>query len=151
MGKKPKAKHVPKFDPRNKPNPAREPKIGESPGGPANPVWRFSHMDWDGPWCPSKCEGAAVRKILERLSQFESMTWVQVKSGTGSHTVGAENIVKEARQRLTARKLDEWADHLTSLRVCGAERLWGILRGGIFYALWWDPDHQIYPSEKRNT
>jgi hypothetical protein len=151
MGKKPHATKVPKFDPRNKPNPAKEPKSIESTDGLTHPVWRLSQIDWDGPWCPSKCKDDGVRQIMERLAQFESMSWVQIKSSTGSHTVGAENIIKSARQRLTERNLDEWADHLTSLRMSGKERLWGFLRAGIFHALWWDPDHQVYPSQKRHT
>ena len=152
MGKKSQAKKIPKFAPENRPQNVREPKIGVSVEGHANPVWRLSHIDWGGPWCLSKCGGdAGVREILNRLAGFESMSWVEIKSKTGSHTVGAEGIIKEARQRLTERNLDEWADHLTSLRMKGKERLWGFLRAGIFHALWWDPEHQVYPSKKKNT
>lgn len=107
MGKKQKAWKSPKFDPKNKPNPTKEPRVAESMVGQTHPVWRLSHIDWDGPWCPSKCKETGVRHVLERLARFESMSWVKIKSETGSHTVGAENIAKEARQRLTDRKLDE--------------------------------------------
>lgn len=150
MGKKSHGNKVAKFDPRNRPNPAKAPKTVESVDGRNHPVWKLSHIDWDGPWCPSKCKEAVAREILERLAQFESMSWVQIKS-SGSHTVGAEKIIKSARDRLTAQNLDEWADHLTSLRMGGKERLWGFLRAGIFHALWWDPEHQVYPSSKKHT
>lgn len=151
MGKKSQAKKTPKFAPENRPNPAKEPRVAVSVEVNANPVWRLSHIDWDGPWCPTKCLETGMREILTRLAQFETMTWVQIKSNTGSHTVGAEHIIKRARQRLTERNLDEWADHLTSLRMGGKERLWGFLRAGIFHALWWDPEHEVFPSTKKHT
>ncbi|MEI6175357.1 MAG: hypothetical protein WCS43_00580 [Verrucomicrobiota bacterium] len=151
MGKKTQAKKIPKYAPSIQLAAGKEPKIGVSPDGPTHPVWRLSQIDWDGPWCPSKCKESGARQILERLAQFESMSWVQIKSNTGSHTVGAENIMREARQRLTERKLDEWADHLTSLRMSGKQRLWGFLRAGIFHVLWWDPEHEVFPSKKKHT
>ena len=149
-GNRPLAKKIPKFAPENRPTATREPKFGVAVDGHTSPVWRLSQLDWDGPWCPSKCADAGVREILTRLAGFETMNWVEIKS-KGSHTVGAEGIVKAARQRLTERNLDEWADHLTSLRMGGKERLWGFLRAGVFHALWWDPEHQIYPSPKKHT
>jgi len=151
MGKKTHAKKVPKYAPGIHLATGKEPKISVSLDGPTHPVWRLTHMDWDGPWCPSKSKDSGVRQILERLASFESMSWVQIKSNTGSHTVGATNITKEARTRLLDQKLDEWMDHLTSLRMSNKERLWGFLRSGIFHVLWWDPDHQVYPSQKKHT
>ena len=87
---------------------------------------------------------------MEKLANFETMTWTQIKS-SGSHTVGAEGIIKAARTRLTERKLEEWADHLTSLRLSGKERIWGFLRSDVFHVLWWDPKHEVYPSKKKHT
>jgi len=151
MGKKSRPKKVPKFAPENRPQESKTPKVAIGvDSGPSKPVWRFSHLDWDGPWCPSKCKEAGVRGLIERLGAFESMSWIEIKS-SGSHTVGAEGIIKQARDRLTERKLDEWADHLTSLRITGKARLWGFLRAEVFHALWWDPEHQVYPSPKKHT
>ena len=33
----------------------------------------------------------------------------------------------------------------------GKQRLWGFLRAGVFHVLWWDPEHQIYPSWEKHT
>jgi len=151
MPKKPHPKKVPKFDLRNRPDTAKEPRIGVSLEGATNPVWRFSHMDWDGPWCPSKCKDSGIREVLARLANFESMSWQQIHSGTGSHVVDVTGIIKEARDRIIHLKKEEWADNLCSLRMCGKERLWGFLRSGIFHLLWWDPEHQVFPSKKKNT
>lgn len=151
MGKKSQAKKTPKFAPENQPTGARQPKIGVTVEGFTNPVWRLAHIDWDGPWCPSKCAEAGVREILKRLANFESMSWTEIQSGSKSHLVGAAGIIKEARQRLSELKKEEWADHLFSLRMSNKERLWGFLRAGVFHALWWDPEHQVYPSPKKHT
>lgn len=151
MAKKPQKSNGPKFAPGNQPHPAKEPRIGVSLHAHNSPVWRLSQIDWDGPWCPSKCKEAGIRDILNRLTGFESMSWTQIQSGSGSHLVGAEGIIKEARQRLTQLKKDDWADQLTSLRMSGKERLWGFLRGGVFHVLWWDPEHEVFPSQKKHT
>ena len=150
MGKKFQPKRIPKFAPANRPTAVREPKIGVSMAGQATPVWRFSLLDWDGPWCPSKCKETGVREIQTRLAAFESMTWAQILSDSGSHTVGAAGLSKAARQRLIERNLDEWADHLTSLRMGAKERVWGVLRAGVFHMLWWDPEHEVLSAKKKN-
>lgn len=151
MGKTSQAKKIPKIAPGNLPAAAKEPKIGVPLDSHANPVWRFAHLDWDGPWCPSRCKDAGVREILNRLTHFESMSWSQIQSGTGSHLVGADGIIKKARQRIVELKKEEWADNLFSLRLSKKERLWGFYRSGIFHLLWWDPEHQVYPSQKKHT
>ncbi|MBQ1167191.1 hypothetical protein KBZ21_55250, partial [Streptomyces sp. A73] len=38
-----------------------------------------------------------------------------------------------------------------TLRIGGAGRLWGFLVGPVFHIIWWDPDHQVWPSKKKNT
>jgi hypothetical protein len=151
MGKKSHAKKTPKLPPGIHLAAGKEPKISVSLEGPTHPVWRLSHLDWDGPWCPSKCNDSGVREIMSRLAHFESMTWTQILPGTKSHVVGIQGIIKEARDRIIHLKKEEWADNLCSLRMSGKERLWGFLRSGIFHVLWWDPDHQVYPSQKRHT
>ncbi len=151
MGKKSGKNKKPKFASENRPREKREPKVAvEISGDSASPVWKFAHLDWDSPWCPSKSDAAGIRAVIARLSNFETMRWADIKS-SGSHTVGTQGIIKEARDRLIERKLEEWADHLTSLRISAKERLWGFLRGDVFHVLWWDPKHEVYPSSKKNT
>ena len=102
MGKQFLAKKTPKFAAENRPVAARGPRIAVSVEGHATPVWRISHIDWDGPWSPSKCREAGDREILKRLADFESMSWTQIQSGAGSHLVGAQGIIKKAHLRRRA-------------------------------------------------
>lgn len=151
VGKKSKAKKIPKIAPGNQPNPSRDPKVRVPVGDPMNPVWRIAQLDWDGPWCPSRCQDAGVREILIRLAGFETMSWTQIQSGTGSHFVAIEDVIKEARQRLIDLRKEDWADNLFSLRMSNKERIWGFLRSGVLHLLWWDPEHKVCPSHKKNT
>jgi hypothetical protein len=151
MGKKSQAKKIPKYAPGIHLAAGKEPNISVSLEGPTHPMWRLNHLDWDGPWCPSKCKDAGVRGILEKLANLESLSWTQIQSSTGSHFVSVDNIIKQARERISALKKEQWADNLFSIRLSNKERLWGFQRSGIFHVLWWDPEHQIYPSHKKNT
>ena len=67
-----------------------------------------------------------------------------------NHTVSTSNLSKLARDRLTQMNLDD-LDEITSLRLSSTERIWGILNQGILELLWWDPNHQVYPTNKKNT
>lgn len=78
------------------------------------------------------------------------MSWQEIFS-KGSHVVGVGGIIKDARKRIVDLGKEEWADNLCSLRKSGKQRLWGFYRSGIFHILWWDPEHEVYPSPKKHT
>ena len=42
-------------------------------------------------------------------------------------------------------------DRLISLRVSSRERIFGILDKAVLRLLWWDPEHQVYPSPQKHT
>ncbi|AEA28953.1 hypothetical protein Psed_6885 (plasmid) [Pseudonocardia dioxanivorans CB1190] len=56
----------------------------------------------------------------------------------------------EANDRLFELGYDD-EDRISRIRVSGTGRLYGFRRDERFYALWWDPHHQIWPSRLRNT
>ncbi|MFE3626760.1 hypothetical protein [Streptomyces goshikiensis] len=37
------------------------------------------------------------------------------------------------------------------LRLSGTQRLYGFVDGNTFHVVWWDPEHEVYPSVKRHT
>lgn len=114
------------------------------------PVWRFRFIDWDGGWPPTGIGNRDPRPIATKLSSFETMTWEQIKT-QGSHYIDPSKIIKPARERLIVLKKEDWFDNLFSLRLQGRERLWGFLRDSVFFMLWWDPNHEICPSQKKHT
>jgi hypothetical protein len=59
-------------------------------------------------------------------------------------------LCKTARDRLEDLRLED-IDELVSLRLGGAERVWGIRDGNVMLLLWWDPEHAVCPSLKKHT
>lgn len=118
------------------------------------PVWRFSRFDKDHEkWGIKDIE---YNKILEKLSEYERMTWNDIEAsaggraaGTNSHFITADKLIKEARNRLQSLKLEEFSDSIFSLRLNSKHRLFGILMGGTFDIIWDDKKHEICPGNKR--
>ena len=97
-------------------------------------------------------DGEKLKEIQTKLSNYESRTWLEilVDSKKQNHTVPINELSKLARERLTEMKLDD-LDELTSLRLSGTERIWGKVNQGVMELLWWDPNHEVYPTQKKNT
>ena len=83
------------------------------------------------------------------LKNFETMLWNDIL-GRNNHAVLVSQISREAQVRLEDLKLDD-NESLISLRLTGTQRIWGIRIGNILQLLWWDPNHEVCPSEKKHT
>jgi hypothetical protein len=115
------------------------------------PVWRLSRLDFDGPFGWASIEGMKLREVVVKLRQFESMTWNEIERANKQHHFNsAENFSKEAKERMNTLQMDD-LDQMFSFRLMGTERIYGYRDRWIFYPIWWDPDHKVYPVEKRNT
>jgi hypothetical protein len=113
-------------------------------------VVRFSQADLDGPWCLTKITKEDHRVLLQRLRDIEKQTAYEVfnsGSNIGVHyEVGAiPNPVAE--KRLNEINLGD-ETRVSRLRITKTYRLHGILKRNHFYALWWDPDHGVWPTDK---
>jgi hypothetical protein len=136
------------------PTPRKQPKLAGDPQDyyHKNPAWRISKMEFGDPFGWHVLGTEKLDYIREKLRNFESMTWkeILVDAKKQNHNIAVDVLIKAARDRLTEIKLDD-IDELTSLHLAGAERVWGILDQGILNLLWWDPDHKVCPSHKKNT
>lgn len=156
MGKKGKGSKQPKVASGTRHPAKKQPKMGkplQEERVVGKPTWRFQRLDWNGPWCPKELKTSAkTAEIIKKLGNVEHESWTQIKSRTSmkSHLVSTEKLCKEAQKRLVELKLDDWGQ-IFSLRLSSKERLWGLLQGDIFYALWWDPEHQVCPSILKHT
>jgi hypothetical protein len=114
-------------------------------------TWRLALIDKDGPWCFSKKITLAKlwEIVLDKCKNFESMTWDAIKKA-GSHAVPVDQLIPDAQRRLAQINQND-IDELFSLRVSGAERIWGIRDQAALKVLWWDPEHKICPSQKKHT
>lgn len=142
-------KKKPRFEASNKPDVKKQPVAREEPEPLGNPAWRIGWADDGGLWSTTAIDAENLAGILVRMKGWETMTWHAI-NGPDNH-YSYENICKEAKARFKERNMVLFSDNLYSLRITGRRRLWGILTGGIFHILWWDPEHSVYPVAKKHT
>lgn len=126
------------------------------PGGGASSAricWRFVHVDQDGPWATATMTAEAVHALLAQLTAFESMT-IDELFHRGDYPGKCYDVHalpnKSARERLEAVGLADMT-RIWRLRIGGTGRLYGFLIDNVFHVLWWDPQHEVWPSKKRHT
>lgn len=119
----------------------------EGPGtGSERPSWRIKGVDLDGPF-GQRVKEENVEEILKFLSEIEAKTWNEIlknRGPGGNHKIDARRICQDARKRL--QDLNVEFDTLICLRMTAKKRIWGTRRGSVFYLLWWDPEHKVYPT-----
>ena len=119
-----------------------------------NPVWSFRRMDTTHPrWSIRSCK-SLYDSIFLKLKALEGLTWQDImsasggrSSGTNSHFEDVADLCKEARDRMLELHMED-EDRVFSLRLTSLERLYGILENGIFFIIWYDTKHEIYPVSK---
>jgi hypothetical protein len=110
------------------------------------PSWRVSKMEIVDPFGWHQIPADKLHEIRNKLGGFEGQTWCDIisKSQNNHHFMPVTKICVDAQNRLNALHLED-TDALFSLRLSGAERIWGILDNGVLLVLWWDPFHSVYP------
>lgn len=116
---------------------------------------RFNKVDVGGPFCLSRIQDDHFADLLNRLASLETMRCTELfaSGGEEAKTYPASDLPNhEAIGRLIELQLDDQTQ-IARLRINGKRRLYGFLPDGgpDFYALWWDPEHEIWPSTRRNT
>jgi len=126
-----------------------KPRLSAQPDEGLTPTFSFSRIDIGGPWCWSELTPDHIRQAFLRLGQFEAMTWQQLRQAR-CHLISVDQLTGDAQRRLQELYLDDF-DALWSLRLTGRRRIWCAPSGRVLLLLWWDPDHQVCPSELRHT
>ena len=115
--------------------------------------WRFTHLDREGPWGLAHLSHEQVQALIGDMVKFENQTinelFYQGEWPGKCHDV-AELPNRAALERLDALGIPDMTK-IWKLRIGGAGRLWGFLAGHVFHIVWWDPDHQVWPSKKKHT
>lgn len=146
--------------------PGRTPRVGETPPGRSarvekspddandkNPVWSIATFDLGGPWGRSPCDKDASLwlEVFPKMKDFESMTWGEIlKHIKRHHYCDVAGMCKKAKDRLEEIGLDDY-ERLFHFGLSGTQRVWGIREQQVFRILWWDPEHEVYPSNKKHT
>lgn len=146
---------------RDKKRPAQEhfPKSAKVPrgGSIASGVpqmtfsWSVASADFDGPFGWHVTDTKLVfDDVIPKLKSFETMTWAQIDGPSGSHFISFDSLCKAAQDRLKHLQRQD-IEQMFSLRLTGPKRIYGVREGATLEIIWWDPDHQICPSEKKGT
>lgn len=101
------------------------------------------------PWSWRAISVPALLEVRQRLADLENLEIGRLHE-TRSHAVKLHQLSSAARRRLQELQLDD-IDSLYSLRIGGRLRVWAIQDRNFFELLWWDPEHEVYPSTLRNT
>ncbi|MFI5895617.1 hypothetical protein ACIA5D_36535 [Actinoplanes sp. NPDC051513] len=121
-------------------------------------TFSFQHADrgHHGAW--SWVSGDEAHELLEFMCNIGRSTWTEVKAQLAGSKGGAHKkhhfqavntLNKEAQDRIAQLRLDEVFDaDIFRFRIGNKKRLWGFIAAGVFYVLWWDADHGVYPVEK---
>lgn len=112
-------------------------------------IIRFDRVDTDGPWCPSRDPESWKKTLLPAIRNFESMTVHEAFTGghPGKDYPSTDGMIKKtAKDRLEHLDLDD--QDISRLRIGGTGRLYGFRRSAFFHVLWWDPNHEIWPSKR---
>lgn len=96
------------------------------------------------------------KDILPKMKSFETRKWRDIlpKDKKNNHSIKIEDLTAKAIRR--AGELHIEAESIISLRFGGRQRLYGIIVGGAFQILWYDPDHGdnnqcVCRSHKKHT
>lgn len=99
---------------------------------------QWSSEDWDG-------------KIHPKLAHWRQLMWWEIERQTTDsgrrmhHPMPVETIANEAVQRLC--DLDLNCEIIYRFRLGNRQRLWGFREVANFEILWFDPNHEIYPTD----
>ena len=113
-------------------------------------VWKVARIDDNSPWGWNQitCPGF-LRNIWDKMRSFETMTWSEIL-GRHHHAIAVNDIIQPVQNRLEQLGYDDQAE-LVSFRLSNTERIWAIRSGAEAFLIWWDPNHEIYPSSLKHT
>jgi hypothetical protein len=115
--------------------------------------WRFTHIDHDGPWGTARIDHTTLLSLIQGLTPFESMKINDLFHGAQPRgkSYDIEKIPDQrAQPRLEALNLSDMT-RICSLRPQGKPRIWGFLHGNVFHLVWFDLEHEVWPTALKHT
>ncbi len=113
---------------------------------------RWTKFDYEGPFCLSRSSIDTVVQMLKQAANMESMTVLEVFRGDTGKDYGDPERLPNSDAVTRIRELgfnDE--TNISTLRFSGRQRLYGFRRDNDFYAIFWDPEHEIWPTKLKHT
>ena len=86
-----------------------------------------------------------LKFIIKGLHSYEGLTWREVNEKKSCHPWDLDKIPAEFFDRLQERQID--VDEIFQISLGSLPRVFGNRDRAIFYLIWYDPDHQFWPTE----
>lgn len=126
-------------------------------GDEKRPVFSFEYVDRGSTHAFNfNISNDDAKVIVDFLRDIGNLSWRELRAQTTSnknrtfpkhHEHELHTVCKDAQDRLADAHLDEIVGTLFRFRLGGARRLWGFVADDVFHAIWWDPEHKVYPTE----
>jgi hypothetical protein len=131
--------------------PGKHPGTASDPSadGEACLLFGLSMLDHGGDWSWAEIPGNEIEHIRETCKHWESMRINDFYAGKGK-LIPLTDCSGRVAKRLEEIKLDDF-NALWELRLSGAARIWGVRKRDVFYPIWWDPHHDVFPSKLKHT
>jgi hypothetical protein len=105
-------------------------------------------------WCLQAIQDGTDCTIRTTMNQMSNLKWSEILAqNTGEkkrrkkhHPQPWDSICPEAQGRWI--EINRYEEEIFRFRVGGKQRIWGVRHGATFFVVWWDSEHQIYPTEK---
>ena len=106
-------------------------------------------MRLDGPYSWRMIDPVDLVRAFEFLSQTARRKWGEIITQPGGHhhLIETADLVRPACDDLL-EAIPGGTDEVMSLRLTGQKRIFGYMEVGVMHILWWDPEHEICPSER---
>ena len=120
-------------------------------------IFRFDCLDLDDdcPWPMSRMTEREHRDVLLKLADFEKSTVGELRSSSYRAFTIYNDFSScpntKAVDRLGEKYETGQTDAIARFRLSGKKMLYGFLVGNEFHIIWWDPEHEIWPSKKKHT
>lgn len=113
-------------------------------------AWRINRIQMVDPYGWHELSLAQIRYIKSKLSEYERRTWneIFIKDKHWNHPLSVSEFkCSKAKKWMQVNMPDQ--DQLWTLRLSGAERIWGVFGDGIYLVLFWDPKHLIWETDRK--
>ena len=120
-------------------------------------IWLFDRIDRAGKFSfDINRADFRPKEFLEKMISYSNMTWSEINKQTHDDGRSKHHFLsdvrkfsKEARKRVEVLELMGDTDRIFSFALTNKMRIIGLREREFFHVLWYDPEHGIYPSEKR--
>lgn len=138
---------------RQEPDPRKQPRANEDAARAyrqKRPAWKFSRHARAGTFCWTSLSDRDLPRVFDALAGYEQMLWKDIEDGRDHcHHMEVADCHREVGEYLTQHGWD--IDTLFQLSVGNKGRVFGVRSEHEFEIIFWDVDHKVYETKKRNT